>query len=109
MTIKVDDLLAQMLEAAKAAFSKDWPAVKEHAETELKGIAEGIALVERLRIQGKISQQQAKLLMKMKKNTAQIVLLTIKGMELVAVENALNASLKVVKDNVNQALGFSLL
>ena len=109
MSIKVDDLLAKMLEAAKSAFSKDWPAVKEHAETELKGVAEGIALVERLRIQGKISQKQAKLLIKMKKNTAQIVLLTIKGMELVAVENALNASLKVVKDNVNDALGFALL
>jgi len=98
-----------MLTAAKTSFGEDWPDIKEHAKTELKGIAEGIALIERLRLQGKITQKQARLLIRMKKNTAQIVLLTIEGMGLVAVENAINSAMKVVKDTVNGALDFALL
>ena len=109
MSINIDDLVQSMLSAAKDVFDADWPEIKEHAETELKGIAEGIALIERLRLQGKITQKQSKLLIKMKKNTAQIVLLTLKGIGIVTVEKAINAALKVVKDTVNTTLDFSLL
>lgn len=98
-----------MLEAAKGVFQKDWPDIKEIAETELKGIAEGIALIECLRLEKKISQKKSKLLIKMKKNTAQIVMLTIKGLGIVTVEKAINAALKVVKDTVNETFGFALL
>jgi predicted nucleic acid-binding protein len=109
MAIDVDALVKRMAEAARDVFDKDWPEIKELAETELKGIAEGIALIERLRLEGKISQKQARLLIRMKKNTAQIVLLTIKGLGIIAVEKAINAALKVVKDTVNEALDFRLL
>lgn len=109
MSINIDELVQSMLVAAKGVFDSDWPLVKEHAETELKGIAEGIALIERLRVQGKISQKQSKLLIKMKKNTAKIVLLTLKGLGIVTVEKAINAALKVVNDTVNTALNFKLL
>jgi hypothetical protein len=109
MAIEVDRLLKQMLQAAAGVLEEDWPDIKDHAETELRGIAEGIALIERLRLQGKISQKQAKLLIKMKRNTAQIVLLTIEGMGLIMVERALNAAMKAVKDTVNGALRFKLL
>ena len=34
---------------------------------------------------------------------------TIKGMGLIVVENAVNASIKAVQDMVNTALGFKLL
>ncbi len=109
MSINVNNLLKDMLEGAKQVFDSNWPVVKEHAETEFKGIAEGIALVERLRLQGKISQKQAKALIKMKKNTAKIVLLTLEGMGLIVVEKAINSALKTVKDTVNDALDFALL
>lgn len=109
MSIDVGKLSQEMLKAAKGVFEKDWPAVKEHAETELRGIAEGIALIERLRLQGKITQKQAKSLLKMKKNTAEIVLLTLEGLGIIAVEKAINAALKAVKDTVNESLNFALL
>ena len=109
MSIDVEALLQGMLVAAKEVLDEDWPDIKEHAETELKGIAEGIALVERLRIQGKITQNQAKALIKMKAKTAEIVLLTIEGLGIIAVEKAINAALKSVKDAVNTALDFRLL
>jgi len=109
MSINVDDLVQSMLVAAKEVLDTDWPDISEHAETELKGIAEGIALIERLRLQGKISQKQSKLLIRMKKNTAKIVLLTLKGLGIVTVEKAINAALKVVKDTVNTTLDFTLI
>ena len=39
----------------------------------------------------------------------QTVLLTIEGLGIVAVQNAINAALSVVKDTVNTAIGFTLL
>lgn len=109
MAIKVDDLLKGMLEAAKASFDNDWPKVKELAETELKGVAEGILLIEKLRGQDNITQKQAKLLIRMKESNAKIILLTLEGMSLIVVEKAINASIKSVKDTVNNSLNFALL
>jgi hypothetical protein len=37
------------------------------------------------------------------------VLLTVEGLGLLAVEQAINAALRVVKDTVNTALGFVLV
>lgn len=109
MAVKVEKLLKAMLAEAERELQSDWPDVKDHAETELKGIAEGIVLVQRLRLQGRISQRQARALMKMKKNNAQIVLLTLEGLGIIAAERAINAALKAIRDTVNDALDFRLL
>lgn len=109
MSIDVADLLTDMLEAAKGVLTEKWPEVRDYAKTELKGIAEGIALIERLHVAGQIDEEQAKLLLDMKKNTAKIVLLTIEGLGLLAVEQAINAALNVIKETVNGALDFALL
>jgi hypothetical protein len=109
MSINVDELLAAMLAAAEGVLSEKWPEIQDYAETELKGIAEGIALVERLYLAGQITQEQARLLVEMKKNTARIVMLTAKGLGVLAVEQAINAALDVVKEVVNGALDFALL
>ena len=39
----------------------------------------------------------------------QTVLLTIEGLGIVAVQNAINSALDVVKDTVNKAIGFGLI
>lgn len=98
-----------MIEAAKSSFGERWPEIREHTKTELKGLAEGIAMIERLRLSGQISQAQAKALMKMKRNTAQIILLTIQGLHAVMVEQAINAAIASVRQSVNTALDFRLL
>ena len=109
MSINVDELATSMLAAAKAVFDSDWPMVKEYAEVELRGIADGVVMIEKYRLEERISQKQAKTLIKMKKNTAQIVLLTIEGIGIIAVEKAINAALKVVKDTINTSIGFNLI
>lgn len=109
MSINVNDLLGDMLEAAKGVLSDKWPEIKDYAETELKGIAEGIVLVEKLHLANAVTDEQAKLLFEMKKNTAKIVLLSIEGLGILAVEQAINAALDVVRDAVNGALDFTLI
>lgn len=109
MAIDTRALLKEMVKAAQGVLEDAWPDLKEVATAELKGIAESIKTIERLRLQGKISQRQAKLLLKMKRNTAKIVLLSFQGMGLISVENAVNAALKVARDTVNTSLGFKLI
>jgi len=109
MTINVNDLVAKMLETSKDNLAQSWPDIRDYAETEFKGLAEGIALIEKLRASDSISDEQAKLLLDMKKNTAKIVLLSLEGLGILAVENAVNKALSAVKDSVNEALNFSLL
>ncbi len=109
MSINTSALLKKMANAAKGVLEDSWPDLKEVATAELRGIAEAVKTIEKLRLQGKISQRQAKMLLKMKRNTAQIVLLSFQGMGLVVVENALNAAFKVARDTVNTSLGFKLI
>lgn len=109
MAINKSALLKDMVAAAKLVLEDAWPDLKEVATDEFRGIAESIKTIERLRLQQKISQRQARLLLKMKRNTAKIVLLSFQGMGLIAVENAVNAALKVARDTVNTSLGFRLI
>ena len=98
-----------MIEAARTVFSDGWPDIKELAEGEIKSIADALKTIEKLRLQGKISQRQAKLLIKMKRNSAKIMLLTVEGLGVVVVESAINSATKVIRDKVNGALGFALI
>lgn len=109
MGINVNELLSSMADAAKMVFKEDWPAIKDHANTELKGIAQSISMIEKLYTKGKMTESQAKALIQMKKNTAQIILLTIEGMGAAMVQRAINAAMKSIKDTVNTALDFALL
>lgn len=109
MRISLQALVRDMLAAAQEVLEAEWPEIREYAEVEFKGIAESIALVQRLRLQGRITQKQARALIKMKRNTAAIQLLTLKGLSLVATERAVNAATRAVRDTVNTAVGFRLL
>jgi hypothetical protein len=59
--------------------------------------------------QGEISKIEAKILLNQQKVAATAVLTAAEGMAAVAVQSALNAGLRTVKDFVNSKLGFPLL
>lgn len=52
---------------------------------------------------------QAQALLQIHRNTTQTVLLTIEGLGVIAVENAINAALSAVATAVNKAAGLALL
>ncbi|PVW15808.1 hypothetical protein DDV96_05950 [Marixanthomonas spongiae] len=98
-----------MLAAAKGVMEANWEDVKPYAEQEFKNLSENLQLIIRLRAENKITEEQAKLYLDIHKSSVKIVLLTIEGLGILAVEQAINAALDVVKDTVNTAIGFVLI
>lgn len=109
MSLDVGDLASKMFEAFKGKLSDKWPDVKDYAETESKKLAENFIMIEKLKLSGDITEEQAKLHHEIQRNASRSVLLTIEGLGLIAVEQAINAAMDVLKDIVNGALDFTLL
>jgi len=107
--LNLKDLTGPMLSASKNTLNERWPDIREYAKTEMKSIAESIVLIQKLRALGKITEQQASMLLEMKRNTTRIVLLAVDGMTLLMVEETINAAIKAVRDVVNKSLKFALL
>ena len=109
MSLDVDELTIKMFGIFKEKFSDKWPEVKDYAAAESKKLAENFAMIEKLKLSGEITEEQAKLHHEMQRNAARAVLLTVKGLRLVAVEQAINAAMDVLKETVNGTLDFTLL
>ncbi len=107
--LSVKKLVTDMLGAAKASFGKDWPKARDFAKPEFQRLATSLIDIGRLVLQDKVNEQQARALLAIHRNTTQIVLLTIQGLGVIAVENAINAALDAVRTTVNQAVKFALL
>lgn len=109
MSLDIGELASSMIEAFKGELSDKWPEVKEYAETEAKKLAENLAMIERMKLSGEINEEQARLHHDIQKNATRAVLLAIEGLGLLAVEQAINAAMDVLRETVNGALGFGLL
>ncbi len=108
-TLQLDVLLKAMLEQGKLSFKQKWPGIQDLATSSFKRLAQTIIDIEKMKFNGTINEEQANLMMSMEKNTFKIVLLSVEGLGILAVEAALNAALKVLRDSVNTAVGFVLL
>ena len=102
-------LLDQMLESAKTQLAGNWPSVKEITTSSFKTLVNSLVDIEQMKLEGTITEEQARLLLNMHKNTAKIVLLSVEIIGIVAAEQAINAALDVIKDTVNTAVGFAIL
>jgi len=109
MALYKGELVKKMFEAFESSLSEKWPEVKEYAKTEAKKMAESLVLIEKLLRRKKITEEQAKLHFQIQQNATRMVLLTIEGLGILAVEQAVNAALNVLKDTVNTALDFTLI
>jgi hypothetical protein len=102
-------LVKDMTDAFRGQLAAKWPDIRTYAESEAKKLAQSIKMLEELRIQKKITKEQAKLHLQIQKNSSRMSLLTLEDMGLLAVEGAINAALAAVKTAVNTALGFALI
>lgn len=109
MSLNVEEMAAAMFAAFQETLSEKWPEVKEYAEAEAKKLAENFVLIEKLYVTNQINKRQAELHRDIQNNATRAVLLAIEGLGLLAVEEAINSALDVLKDTVNTALGFDLL
>lgn len=108
MSLKVSDVLGPMLDAAKKSLGKDWSKVKDYGEPEFKSLAQSMVDITGRIASGKISKRHGKALLRIHANTTQTVFLTIEGLGIIAVENAINAALKAARKVLKAAIGFSL-
>ena len=109
MALDISSLVSQMLGAALPILKSAGTDVESFAKTEFTKIAQTIASIGEQFASGIINQEQAELLLDMQKHASRAVLLTIEGLGILAVENAINAALDAVKGTVNAALPFALL
>ena len=109
MALDLGDLAAKMFEAFRGNLTDKWPEVKDYAESESKKLAESLVMIEKLILTNQINEGQARLYLDIQKNATRMVLLTIEGLGIIAVEQAINAAMDVLRDTVNSALGFTLI
>jgi len=109
MSLNVAHLAEQMVAAALPILVQHSSDVQSFAKTEFAKIAQTLAGIEEQTADGQINQAQAAILLDMQKGASRNVLLALKGLDMLTVEEAINAALGVVKTVVDTALGFALL
>lgn len=109
MALDTTALINDMLGAAKNNLGKFWKDAKPFAEGETLNMANKLLLIEKLKLEGKITKEEAQLHIEIQKGAFRTVLMSIKGLGLIAVESTINAALGAVAKTVNKAIGWGLL
>jgi hypothetical protein len=103
------NLGTQIFDAAKTSFGSRFSLIKHFLKDESEKLAITLRMIIEASASGDISKAEAKILLNQQKLAAAAVLTSAEGMTAVAVQSAINAGLKVVKDFVNGKLGFALI
>jgi cell division septum initiation protein DivIVA len=109
MSIISEQLLKEMLQAAQKVLGKHWKETKPFAEEQFRLFSYNIQMIAEMKNKGQIHEDQARLQMRIQKNSIQMVMLSIEGLGIIAVETAINAALDVARKAVNTAIGWTLL
>lgn len=108
-TVTSENLGEKILDAAKTSFGSKFTLIKHFLKDESEKLAITLRMIIAASVKGEISKTEAKILLNQQKIAASAVLTSAEGMTAVAVQAAINAALKVVKDFVNGEIGFALL
>lgn len=110
MAINADDIFEEIMDAAEDAFKDGWDAVRQYAPAEFRKMAmqleEIAANVAKFQVDSDegYSPQTGKLLFKMQRTACESVLVAVSHLTMIAVQKALNAIVKVLKDAFGGAL-----
>ena len=104
MSVNAEEIYTKIIDAAEGAFKDGWQAVETYAPAEFKKmavqlaeIAENVALYETDNKQG-YSPQTGKILFKMQRAACESVFVAVTHLTLIAVQKAINAIMKVLKE-----------
>ena len=103
------DILDEMSYAVKKVLKTRWKKVKPLAELQLKSIIHNLEQIAELKLQGKITEEQARLHLTIQKESIRTILLSFEGIGIVTAEEAINSALSAVKTIVNKAIGWKIL
>lgn len=99
----------KIFSAAKSSLGNKFSLVQHFLKDESEKLAITLRMIIQASANGEITKAEAKILLNQQKVAASAVMTSAEGMTAVAVQAAINAALKVVKDFVNNKIGFSLL
>lgn len=101
MEIDFKKVAKDMITAMKAVVGDNLEEVKNLADDELEDFAKRTVVLARKVSEGKITQEQAKIILKIRQNAVETVLLSIAGIGILAAQEAINAALGVLKEVVS--------
>ena len=104
LNLDFDQISKDMLSAAKLSLKDNIEDIKTLAEGELKDFARRTAELAEKVSEGSISPDQAKLILKIRQNSVETVFLSIAGIGLLAVQEAMNSIIDVLKGVINNAI-----
>jgi len=110
MDITFENVLEKMLQSGSDAFGDGWDSVKDYAPAEFKKIssqiveiAENVAKYELDESQG-YSPETGKVLLQMQRTATESVLVAMSTLTIIAVQNAINAMMQVLKETFEGVL-----
>jgi hypothetical protein len=98
-----------MLSASKEVLKKEWKHVAPVAELQIKNIIHNLEQIAELKLNKRITEEQAKLHLTIQKESFKTILLSFEGIGIITAEKAINAALNTVKSTINKAIGWRLL
>jgi len=96
----------QMLAAAKEAAGDTWTDVCGYVEEELAILATNLTTLYQLKVEGIITEEQAKKHFEIKRNAAEAGKHTLKGQADIGAANAINAALAAIRDFIAEKFGW---
>ena len=109
MALDLNDLLTKMLQAAENALKDKWPLAASTAKDRFQGLSQVLISIEKDKLSGDLSEDEAKDLYEMHKTAVKTALETIAGIGDLLAQTAINAAMAAVKDVVNTAIGIVLI
>ena len=103
--LDINKVVNDMVQASAGALIKGGKQATEYATHEYTGFIADIEHVQTMAEQGIISEAEAQALVDQHKLSMQAVLVAIEGLSLIAVQNAINAALRVLNEALSGALG----
>ena len=107
--IDIKELLNAMLSATKGVLKKEWKNISPIAELQLKNIIHNLEQIAVLKLEGKITEHQAKLHLTIQKESFKTILLSFEGIGIITAEKTINAALNAVKNTINKTIGWKLI
>ena len=104
-----ENLGEKMFEAAKIALGTKFDLVKSFLRGESEKLAITLRMIMEASAKGEITHEDAEILLNQQKIAVVSVLTASEGMAAIAVQSAINAALKEVRDFINGKIGFALL
>lgn len=106
--LDLDVLVKEMGKAALPFLKAGAAKAKAYGKTEAEKIARTAAMLAKGVADGSIDEAEARLVLDVQKNASRSILLTIQGLGIVAVENAMNAAMVVLQKGIEAATGIVL-